>query len=73
MAEITERAEGMGLEAVTHCARGLPYEEIIEYAQEHDIDLIVMGIHGTTGVTKPHIGSVTDRVIRMSNVPVLPV
>lgn len=73
MAEIVEAAEDLGLETRTRCVRGIPDEAIIDYAEANDIDLIVMGIHGTARVGRPHIGSVTDRVIRLTEIPVLPV
>lgn len=72
MEPILERAEQAGLETHAHVHRGVPHEEIKKYADEHDIDLIVMGRHGAAGHPTPHIGSVTDRVIRTTGVPVVP-
>ena len=51
--------------------RGSPHREIVEYAEEHDIDLIVMGTHGRTGLGRLLLGSVTEKVVRVSPVPVL--
>jgi nucleotide-binding universal stress UspA family protein len=45
--------------------------EILNLAAERRIDLIVMGTHGRTGVTRFLLGSVTERVVRESPVPVL--
>ncbi|MFB6106291.1 MAG: universal stress protein [Halobacteriaceae archaeon] len=70
---VVERAEEAGLEVVTTCVRGVPYQAIREYVDEHEIDLIVMGIHGQSALQRPHIGSTTDRVVRTVEVPVLPV
>lgn len=50
---------------------GIPYETILEYATEHDVDLVSMGTHGRTGLQRVLIGSVTERVVRTSDVPVL--
>ena len=47
------------------------YEEIISYSKEHDIDLIVMGTHGRRGPKRLFIGSTAERVVRLSNCPVL--
>ena len=47
------------------------YEEIINYAKEHDIDLIVMGTHGRRGPRHLFIGSTAERVVRLSECPVL--
>ncbi len=45
--------------------------EILKYATENKVDLIIMSTHGRSGVTRWAFGSVTDRVIRHSTVPVL--
>src|SRR6056297_189161 len=47
--------------------RGSPYEAVLSYASETDIDLIVMGTHGRRGLSRALLGSVTERVIRLSN------
>ncbi|MES3516143.1 MAG: universal stress protein [Natronomonas sp.] len=52
---------------------GEPYEVILEYADEHDVDIVVMGTHGRTGIDRYLIGSVAERVIRKSDEPVLTV
>jgi nucleotide-binding universal stress UspA family protein len=50
---------------------GTPSEEIIRYAGDRDIDLIVMGTHGRSGVAHALVGSVTEKVIRAATCPVL--
>lgn len=52
---------------------GLPAGEIIDYADAEGVDLIVMGTHGRTGVDHYLIGSIAERVVRNSPVPVLTV
>lgn len=52
---------------------GRPYEEILEYADEIGVDLIVMGTQGRSGLDRFMLGSVTERVLRTSDVPVLAV
>ena len=47
------------------------FSGIIKYSQEHDVDLIVMGSHGQTGFQDMIIGSTTEKIVRLSNVPVL--
>ena len=44
---------------------------IADYAEDHDIDLIVMGSHGRAGVRRALLGSVTERTLRSTHVPVL--
>jgi len=50
---------------------GRPFLEIIGYAREHSIDLIVVGTHGRTGLRHVLLGSVAERVVRKSPCPVL--
>ncbi len=52
---------------------GHPFQEIITYAQEHQIDLIVMATHGRTGLAHMVMGSIAEKVVRHSPVPVLTV
>jgi len=48
-----------------------PAFTIVDYAREHDIDLIVMGTHGRGALTHFLMGSVAERVVRMAPCPVL--
>ena len=52
---------------------GPPAEEIVQYAHEHAIDLIVMGTHGREGVMRVVLGSVAETVVRRAPCPVLTV
>lgn len=52
---------------------GSPFLEIIRYAKEQDMDLIVMGTHGRTGLAHVLLGSVAEKVVRKSPCPVLTV
>ena len=52
---------------------GTPFLEIIRYAKEHDVDLIVMGTHGRSGLAHVLLGSVAERVVRKAPCPVLSV
>lgn len=61
------------VEYVTATAIGNPAEEIVAYANDHDIDLIAMGTHGRGGFERLLVGSVTDNVVRAASVPVLTV
>jgi nucleotide-binding universal stress UspA family protein len=49
---------------------GEPAEEILRYANENNIDLILMATHGRSGIKRWVLGSVADRVLRASSVPV---
>jgi len=52
---------------------GQPYEALTAYAEEHDIDLIVLGVRGRGLVEKLFVGSTTDRVVRRAPCPVIAV
>jgi nucleotide-binding universal stress UspA family protein len=52
-------------------AVGNPSSEIIDYAQQHGIDLIVIPSSGRTGLSRFFLGSVAERVVRHSHCPVL--
>lgn len=52
---------------------GIPHQEILDYATREGIDLITMGTHGRTGVKRYLLGSVTEKVVRSSEIPVLTV
>ncbi len=52
-------------------AEGVPGEEILHIAQEWQAQLIVMGTHGRSGLSRLMTGSVAEHVIRHTNVPVL--
>ena len=47
------------------------FDGIIKTAQKHEIDLIVMGSHGASGFKEMFIGSNTEKVVRLSDIPVL--
>ena len=85
--EVVDRLEAAGddaLEAVegvvdevddvrTARVTGRPARAILDYRDDHDIDLLAMGTHGRTGLSRYVMGSVTEHVIRESPVPVLSV
>jgi nucleotide-binding universal stress UspA family protein len=52
---------------------GHPAAMIMRYAEEEGIDLIVMATHGRAGLRKAVLGSVAERVVRFSDIPVLAV
>lgn len=51
--------------------RGLPATSIVQYAKQHNIDLIVMPTHGRTGISRLLMGSVAEQVLRTAPCPVL--
>jgi nucleotide-binding universal stress UspA family protein len=62
------------IEGVPFCQEfivGIPTDSLVNYAKEHDIDLIVMGTHGRTGLTRLLMGSVAEIVVRRAPCPVV--
>lgn len=71
---VAGEARAAGIDpAATAVVRGTPHRTILEYADEHGIDLVVMGTHGRTGLDRYLLGSVTEKIVRLSDVPVLTV
>ncbi|ELZ53403.1 MULTISPECIES: universal stress protein [Halorubrum] len=56
-----------------HVESGVPHAEILDYADAAAVDVIVMGTHGRTGIDRYLIGSIAERVVRQSPIPVLTV
>jgi nucleotide-binding universal stress UspA family protein len=52
-------------------ASGDPAQAIVQVAQVHDVDLIVMGSHGHTGLHRLVLGSVSEKVVRHASCAVL--
>ena len=50
---------------------GKPFDEIVEASRELDVDLIVVGTRGMTGLTHVLVGSTAERVLRHAHCPVL--
>lgn len=61
----------LGSDYDSDVVQGNPAPTIVEYAERYDHDLIVMPTHGREGVSRYLIGSVTEKVVRLSSVPVL--
>ena len=70
---VADKAEAAGLEAEGIIAEGHPAEELIKYAEKNSIDLIVMGTLGKSRLDRFLMGSVADKVIRNSKIPVIAV
>jgi nucleotide-binding universal stress UspA family protein len=69
---IAREAERQGVEfaSVVQTAR-TPYEGIVETARKRRCDLILMSSHGRRGLMRLTLGSVADKVIQLSKIPVL--
>ena len=50
---------------------GQPAEVILDYAKKNQVDLIIISTHGRSGVSRWALGSVADKILRHSSVPIL--
>lgn len=62
-----------GRKVIHAVIEGTPKVEIVRYAKQHDIDLIVISTHGRTGLAHVLMGSVAENVVRTAPCPVLTV
>ncbi len=70
--DVRVTVEDEGFACVTERVEGIPHRAILEYAEEHDVDAVVMGTHGHTGKDRlANLGSTTERVVQNGGVPVL--
>jgi len=70
---VVERADGRGVVARGVVMQGGVFETIQNYVADEGVDVVVMGTHGRRGLGRALLGSVTERVVRTSDVPVLTV
>ena len=68
---LVKHATDTSVKITTVLGKGIPYVEITHAAKQRKADLIVIGTHGRTGLAHLLIGSVAERVVRTSEVPVL--
>ncbi|OGR18769.1 MAG: hypothetical protein A2X81_04685 [Desulfobacterales bacterium GWB2_56_26] len=65
------QGEKLGVPVVTELREGSAYEQIVQYSEEKDIQLIVLGSYGRTALTRLLMGSVVERVAALSRRPTL--
>ena len=68
--EIADLFEEAYLDFETAILFGEPAREIVDYAEGNDIDQIVIGNHGRSGVSRVLLGSVGEKVVRRASMPV---
>lgn len=75
--EELEQWQEPALEKATRVVRavnvGTPFVDIVRYARDHDIDLVIIGTHGRSGLSHALLGSVAEKVVRKAPCPVLTV
>ena len=68
---VEETAKAAGIEVESVLIEGHPADEIVKFAEQNDIEMIVMGTLGKTGLDRFLLGSVAENVVRHSKIPVL--
>ncbi|MCG1003674.1 MULTISPECIES: universal stress protein [Halobacterium] len=71
--DVESLAAERGVRVERSLVDGNPSREIVRYAEDEDCDLVVMGTHGRGGIDRLLLGSVAEKVVRSSSVPVLTV
>ncbi len=69
--DFTSGVDMTDVEFEAQLGNGTPFVEIIKFARENGVDLIVMGTHGRTGIAHALLGSVTEKVVRKAPCPVM--
>jgi nucleotide-binding universal stress UspA family protein len=69
--DVEKTAKIAGLEAESIVLKGNPAERIVDFAEEQNVDMIIVGAHGMGGFERLVIGSVSEKVVRHAKVPVL--
>jgi nucleotide-binding universal stress UspA family protein len=71
--DVCGMAEEAGVECVTANKYGSPYKRICKYAEDEDMDCIVLGFHGRADIPDYVLGTTAERVVRTATVPVITV
>lgn len=71
--QLPDPAWARGRSVIRATCKGSPFTEIVRYAGENKIDLIVLGTHGRSGLAHVVLGSVAEHVVRKAGCPVLTV
>jgi nucleotide-binding universal stress UspA family protein len=71
LAKIQAKLNKAGLAVETQILTGIPAETISDFAQRNKVDLIALATHGRSGISRWVFGSVADRLLRSSSVPIL--
>jgi nucleotide-binding universal stress UspA family protein len=68
---IAERLGAQSLMVQTAVISGQPVPAILDYACDHDVDLIALATHGRGGAARILLGSIADKIVRGAITPVL--
>jgi nucleotide-binding universal stress UspA family protein len=65
------RLKAAGIDAETQVVFGLASESLTDYAEKNGVDLIIIATHGRSGIREWFWGSVAERVLKTSKIPIL--
>jgi len=71
MSQLSSTLRARGIDAETAVARGVPAHQICLHAKNHDLDLIVISRHGSSGLMPCLLGSTAEHIVRHAPCPVL--
>lgn len=73
MQKLMEKLEKLKVNATSLLLKGIPHEQIVKAARNRKADMIVIGTHGRTGLSKLFMGSVAGKVVSTAQCPVVTV
>lgn len=73
VATVEKQASDADVEVVTAVHEGYPAGAVLDYVDSEEVDLVAMGTHGRSGISRFLLGSTAERVVRRADVPVLTV
>jgi universal stress protein A len=65
------QARDAGLRCDVTLVHGVPFQQVLDHARDQEVDLILMGTQGRTGLPHMVLGSVAEKVVRLAPCPVL--
>ena len=69
--KIADKIDGPGLQCKVKAIVGRIADSLVDYCVENSVDLIIIATHGRSGVTRWVRGSIADKILRSSRIPVL--
>ena len=73
LAELVGESWASQHRTILACEVGFAVDEIVRYVKQEDIDLLVVGTHGHSGLSRLLLGSVAEKLVRIADCPVLTV
>lgn len=68
---VEEAGKEVGVTVESVLLEGHPFSEIVDFAEKEEMDLVILGTHGRTGLDRLLLGSVAGNVVKHCKVPVM--